>query len=198
MRLAALEKNILVYRALQMALFLFYAEDIKQQLILSVGPEVRKRGQAALKGGKLLKAIFRKLVAEHLLSESESTELQDLIEHRNQIAHHIYLLTGDIELPGRRYGFRQYLSLRYDYAALTRLKKWQDELWRRFEKKYWIVVSPNPLLFEAAEHAYQRELLLLKRRINHQIEIRRKKVADKSPNKALPATAIAPTVLTET
>jgi hypothetical protein len=175
-----------------MALFLFYAEDIKQQLVLAVGPEVRKRGKANLKGGKLLEAICQRLVGENLLSESESAELQDLIEHRNQIAHHIHLLTGDVELPGRRYGFQQYLNLRYDYAALTRLKKWQEVLWRRLEKKYWIVVSPSPLLFEAAEHAYQRELLSLKRRIDRQIEIRRKKVADKRPNKTLQATAAAP------
>jgi hypothetical protein len=182
MRLAALEKNILVYRALRMALFLFYAEDIKQQLVLAVGPEVQKRGKPDLKGGKLLKAIFRRLVGEKLLSESGSAELQDLIEHRNQIAHHIHLLTGDVELPGRRYGFQKYLNLRYDYAALTRLKKWQEELWRRLEKEYWIIASPNPLLFEAAEHAYQSELLSLKRRINRQVEVRRKKIIDRRPN----------------
>ena len=182
MRLPALEKNVLVYRSLQMALFLFYAEDIKQQIVLSVGPEVRKGGRASLKGGKLLEAIFQKLVAEQLLSESESAELQDLIEHRNQIAHHIHLLTGDVELPGRRYGFQQHLKLRYDYAALTRLEKWQKELWRRLEQKYWIVVSLNPLLFEAAEHTYKRELLSLKRRISRLIEVRRKEIADTKPN----------------
>jgi hypothetical protein len=184
MRLAALEKNVLVYRAIQMALFLFYAEDIKQQLILSVGPEVRKHKGAELKGGRFLKAIFRRLVGEQIMSKSESTELQELIEHRNQIAHHIHLLTGDVELPGRHYTFRHYLKLKYDYEALTRLKKWQEELWRRLEKKYWIVVSPNPLLFEAAEHAYQRELSSLKRRINRQIELRRKSITEKKPNKA--------------
>lgn len=193
MRLAALEKNVLVYRALQMALFLFYAEDIKQQLVLSVGPEVRKRERAELKGGKLLRAIFRMLVKEQLISSSESTELQELLEHRNHIAHHIHLLTGDVELPGRRCNFPHSFKLRYDYKALTRLKNWQKDLWRRLERKYWIVVSPNPLLFEAAEHAYQSELLSLKRRINRQIEIRRKRIGEKRPNKdALQATAAAP------
>lgn len=114
MRLAALEKNILIYRAIQMALFLFYAEDIKDQLKSSVafGPDIRKREQPGLRGGKLLKSIFRRLVAEQLLSQAESTELQDLLEHRNEIAHHIHLLTGDIELPGRRYGFQRHLNLR--------------------------------------------------------------------------------------
>ena len=33
MRLPALEKNILVYRALEMTLFLFYAEDARRQII---------------------------------------------------------------------------------------------------------------------------------------------------------------------
>jgi hypothetical protein len=182
MRLAALEKNILVYRALQMALFLFYAEDIRKQLVLSVGLEVRKGKGAQLKGGKLLKAIFLRLVGEKLISDPESAELQELIEHRNQIAHHIHLLTGDIEVPGRRYGFGRALKLRYDYEALTRVEKWQDELWRRVNKKYWLAVTSDSLLFEAAEHAYHRELSSLKRRIHHQIEGRKKSLARRGPN----------------
>ena len=175
-----------------MALFLFYAEDIKQQLVHSVEPEVRKRERAKLKGGKLLRAIFRILVKEQLISSSESTELQELLEHRNKIAHHIHLLTGDVEFPGRRYNFRHYFKLRYDYEALTRLKNWQEDLCRRLEKKYWIVVSPNSLLFEAAEYAYQSELLSLKRRINRQIEIRRKRIDEKKLNEALQATTGVP------
>jgi len=158
-----------------MALCLFYAEDIKDQLVVSVGREIRKRKGTQLKGGKLLEAIFERLVGEQLLTEEESTELKGLIDHRNQIAHQIHLLTGDIELPGRNYGFKQILKLRYDYAALRRLKKWHDDLEGRLERKYWTVLSLNPLLFEAAEYAYKRELQSLKQRIKNQIEFRKQR-----------------------
>jgi hypothetical protein len=178
MRLPAFEKNILIYRALQMALFLFYAEDIKRQLIGSVGRCVAKETKKSLKGGKLLKAIFQRLVSERTLTKAESTELQELIEHRNQIAHHIHRLTGDIEIPGSKHNFQRYIKLHYDYDALKRVKKWRDNLWRRLRTKYVLVLSIEPLLFEAAEHAYNGELKSLKQRINRQYESRRKKLIE--------------------
>ena len=180
MRLPALEKNILVYRALQMALFLFHAEDIRRQLIGSVGRDVLKGTKKSLKGGTLLKAIFQRLVSERALTEAESTELQELIEHRNQIAHHIHRLTGDIEIPGRKYNFQHYMKLQYDYDALKRVKRWRDILWRRLRANYVLVLSIDPLLFEAAEHAYEGELKSLKQRINRQYESRRRKILGKA------------------
>ena len=152
MRLPALEKNILVFRALQMALFLFYAEDLKRTLIGSVGAVIHEQ-KKDLKGGKLLTAILKRLISEDLLSQPESLELQNLLEHRNQIAHQIQRLTGDIEIPGRRYRFRHYLQLDYDYAALNRVKKWQQVIWTRLHRHYRLPLSLDPLLFEAAEKA---------------------------------------------
>jgi len=180
MRLPALEKNILVYRALQMALFLFHAEDIRRQLIDSVGRAVLKGTKKSLKGGTLLKAIFQRLVSERAVTEAESTELQELIEHRNQIAHHIYRLTGDIEIPGRTYNFGHYMKLQYDYDALKRVKKWRDILWRRLRTNYVLVLSFDSLLFEAAEQAYEGELKSLKQRIGRQYECRRRKILEKA------------------
>jgi hypothetical protein len=180
MRLPALEKNILVYRALQMALFLFHAEDIKRQLIGSVGRVVLKGSKNNLKGSTLLKAIFQRLESEQALTEAESTELQELIEHRNQIAHHIHRLTGDIEIPGRRYNFQNYMKLQYDYNALKRIKRWRNILWKRLRANYVLILSLDPLLFEAAEHAYERELKSLKQRIDRQYESRKRKILEKA------------------
>jgi hypothetical protein len=180
MHLPALEKNILVYRALQMALFLFHAEDIRRQLIGSVGRVVLKGTSKNLKGGPLLKAIFRRLVSEQALTEAESTELQELIEHRNQIAHHIHRLTGDIEIPDRKYNFQHYMKLQYDYNALKRVKRWRDILWKRLRANYTLILSLDPLLFEAAERAYEGELKSLKQRIDRQYESRKRKILEKA------------------
>lgn len=179
MRLPALEKNILVYRALQMALFLFYAENLRRHLINSVGRSTRQRGGVELKGAKLLEAIFQKLKEDQVLSSLESTELQELLEHRNQIAHHIHLLTGDIDFPGRLRSFRDFLKLKYDYKALDKMKKWDDMLVSRLAKKYVVTVSLDYALFEAAEHAYERELSSLRKRIDRQFKIRQKQIKKK-------------------
>jgi hypothetical protein len=174
MRLPALEKNILVYRGLQMILFLFYAEELRRQLVETVGPVARRHTNSPdMKGERLLKAIFSTLVRHQVVSRKECEELQQLLDHRNAIAHKIEHLMGDIEMPGRRYGFRSYLGLRYDHSALGRMKKWREELPSRFKSKYTIVVSMGGLLFEPAERAYETQLSILKRRIDKQFTKRK-------------------------
>ncbi len=174
MRLPALEKNILIYRALQMALFLFHAENLRRQLIGFVAPRVRNT-RPPLKGGKLLKRIFRELENRSLLTPVESAEVQSLLEHRDVIAHNIHLLTGDIQFPGGKYrDIATYLKLNYNYRALNRIKHWDDTIWTRLRGQFSQEVSWDPLLFEAAEHAYERELVTLRKRINRQNELRKR------------------------
>jgi len=177
-RLPALEKNILIYRALQMTLFLFYAEDLRRQIVESVGPLAIRNKTPELKGARLLKAIFRTLEDDRIISRVESIELQGLLEHRNKIAHEIQLLTGDIAIPGRAYRFRDHLPLKYDYAAVGKIKEWRKALDDRLPSKYVITLSFDGLLFEAAEYAYEKELSTLKRRIDRQFSVRRKQIQE--------------------
>lgn len=173
MRLPALEKNVLVYRALQMALFLFYSEALRRQLVCAVGSELNKAG-GALKGEKLLKRIFRELESSSLLTADESAEVQSLLQHRNTIAHQIHQLTGDIELPGRNYRFAAYLPRKYDYGALTKIKHWHNTLPDRLSKDYILTIGFESLEFEAAAYAYERELKTLRKRIDRQYAIRKR------------------------
>jgi hypothetical protein len=124
-------KNILVYRALEMALFLFYAEDASRHLIDLGRHLIPKKAARELKGGKLLRAIFDSLVSEGSISRAESEELQGLLEHRNTIAHEIHLLTGDIDVPGGGYQFRGLSRVKYDYTALTKVRKWHKAVYDR-------------------------------------------------------------------
>jgi len=109
-----------------MVLFLFYAEEVRRQLITSVGRTVNKhRAGTPLKGGPMLVAVFQALEDQGLLSRAESCELQDLKEHRNKIAHQIHTLLGDIEVPTRRLLIHRYLrGIGYDYSALGKVRAW--------------------------------------------------------------------------
>jgi hypothetical protein len=176
MRLPALEKNILVYRAIQMAQFLFYAESLRRRVVASVGRSVCQEEGHEIKGAKLLRKIFERLEREKSLSEAESAEIKDLLEHRNSIAHDIHRLAGDIEIPGRNYRFRDFLKLRYDYGVLEKMKRWHTLIAKRLAKKYILTVDFDSLLFEAAECAYDSELTTLRRRIDRLILVRKKRL----------------------
>ncbi len=175
-RLPALEKNILVYRALQMALFLFYSESVRKLLVDTVGARIRKKSGQELKGAKLMKAIFASLVHDTTLSEIERDELESLIDHRNTIAHDIYRLTGDIEIPGRRYGFAKHLGLSYDYEAVDRIMRWKSLMWERLARMHILPIGLDWPLFEAAEAAYLHELASLRKRIGKQYKDRKLKL----------------------
>lgn len=176
MRLPALEKNILIYRALQMTLFLFYAESIRRQIVDSVGSALGRRDEIGLKGSRLLKRIFLKLETEGTLSVTESRELQRLLEHRNVIAHEIHLLTGDISLPKRNYRLREFMKLKYDYDALVKIKGWQGKIEKVLGGRYILTISLDWVFFEAAEQAYERELTALRKRIDRLYAIRLRKL----------------------
>ena len=155
MRLPALEENILVYRAIQMAQFLFYAESLRRQVVASVGRSVCKDEDCEIKGARLLRKIFKRLEKEKALTVAESAEIQNLIEHRNVIAHHIHRLTGDIEIPGRNYRFRDYFKLRYDYDALAKIKRWHSLITERLYKKYILMLDVD-LLFSRRQTTRMR------------------------------------------
>ena len=139
-----------------MTLFLFYAESLRRQIVESVGRVVRHNTTPEPKGAKLLKAIFKKLENDQIISRPESEGIQELLEHRNRIAHEIHLLSGDIEIPGRGFRLGEYLRFKYDYAAVERIKKWSEELPDRLRSKYVLSLSFDRVVFEAAEHAYEK------------------------------------------
>lgn len=184
-KIKALEKNILLYRAIEMSLHLFYAEEIKRILVSSVGPRIKNEFEKDLKGGALLKAIFEKLCEQNLLSNKESSDLQDLIEHRNKIAHHIHDLTKDIRLNELRSPALGPHKCTYDYTALDKIRFWHKEIENRIGMEYILVMAMAHYEFYAAEHAYETELKRLRSRIDRQYCKRKLEIEkDETPNKA--------------
>jgi hypothetical protein len=176
MRLPALEKNILVYRSLEMTLFLFYSEDVRRRII-DVGRHLIPKARAeSLEGGKLLKAILDAVVAEGAISTAESEELQGLLEHRNTLAHEIHSLTADIDIPGRGYQFSGLSRVKYDYAALRKMQQWHGAVYERVPIRGEVTIFSDDLMFEAAERAYKVELAALRKRINRQMRVRKDQI----------------------
>jgi len=159
-----------------MTLFLFYAEDVRRR-VTDLGRHLIPGKQAReLKSGRLLRAILDALVGDGSISGAQSEELQGLMEHRNKIAHEIHLLTGDIEMPGRGYRFRELPRIRYDWTALSKIRKWQESIYDRIPIRGVVKLSTDGLLFEAAERAYEAELVALKKRIARQLLVRTRRI----------------------
>lgn len=179
-RLPALERNILKYRAFEMMLALYYAEELKRFLVSTVEAtdrwqsKLEKRSPRSKKVNHSIAADF--LFKEGCLSPEERAELKQLVDFRNQIAHELHMLTFDL---GRSTFVRQMLRLekpRYDYKLLDRLKFYRDELPDRLPSRFMFVMSFDSLFFEAAEQTYKLELRTLRKKINKQIAARKAKM----------------------
>jgi hypothetical protein len=176
-RLPALEKNILKFRAFEMMLSLFYAEELKQLLVgtLKVSehwrPDAKKRFK---KGTKFNYAMAAEVfVKEGQLSNDERAELKTLIDFRNDIAHELHMMTFDV---GRSKFTRNMLRIqkpKYEYGKLGRLKHYREVLPNRLSRKYGMEMNLDRFYFEAAEKTYGAELDILAKKINGQIALRK-------------------------
>jgi uncharacterized protein YutE (UPF0331/DUF86 family) len=121
-RLSAFEKNELKRRAIEMALILFYIEDLRDFVVSSIRSTDHIRTGADKERLPIgVKNLYKKawaiVVEAGVLTPEESIELQALIDYRNLVAHQIQELTGDI---GRNLFVRKGMgSSKYEHKALT-------------------------------------------------------------------------------
>jgi len=176
-RLPALERNILKFRAFEMMLSLFYAEEIKQLLASTLRisehwrPDAKKRFKKGTKFNYAMAAdVFLK---EGYLSADERAELKDLIEFRNDIAHELHMLTFDVGRSGFTRRMLRVQKPKYDHQKLERLKHYRKVLPDRLARHFGIELSFDDLYFEAAEKTYESELDVLARKIRRQIAARK-------------------------
>lgn len=180
-RLPALERNILKYRAFEMMLSLFYAEELKRFLISTVETNRKWNEEEEENPGKRLRAANYAVGAdvffnEGYLSKEERQEIKELIAFRNDIAHELHMLTFDV---GRSSFTRRSLRLgkmRYDYEKVHRLKFYRKELPRRIRQRLALSPSFNFIYFAEAERVYESELRLLDRKIRKQMMARKIKL----------------------
>lgn len=176
-QIRALERNIVTYRAIQMALVIFYAEQLQGIIVSSV--TATDRIKVALKAdGAMIrlpagtKNIFKKAckiwVSENLLSEKEVEEIKALIEYRNHVAHRMEQLTADVSthrwtLDVVKHGF---LKASYDYDAPSQMRSWISKLNERLSgTSLYRELTFDSVLFDTAEKAMMQELKSLDKKI---------------------------------
>ena len=185
-RLSALEKNILKYRALEMIMVLQAVEDLRKHVLATL--RTNKSVRRALDMEEVdfddlkPKTALKYLVQRKVLSESQGTEIANLIRYRNLIAHEIESLVGDIGSSSVTRDWRDFQNRigganfpRYDYSALKRIKFYKSHINTQMRSKYVISISLTPLLFDAAERAFEEELRRLRSKIERQLEKRKLK-----------------------
>lgn len=141
----------------------------KKKLSPEDAKKLRDTYETQRRQGKKLKAAFGYAVAVGIFTEVESTELQDLLEYRNDIAHRIHLLVSDVSRNYWAIDHAAYVPPMYKGDALEKLNAYRKSLWGRARAKLTLSVSMNSVLFEFAEKTFERDLMRLDRLIKMQI-----------------------------
>lgn len=182
-QLPALERNILKYRAYEMAMILFYVEDLKNFVIDSIQSTdkilgLRGNSKPRIPSGAKNKCemAWAVLVVDGIISEEESKEIQRLIDYRNDIAHRIHELTCDLSREPFARDYAAFRKSRYDYEAVKILRQFREKISHGIQGRYIMPLSFDELLFEYAEKTYQEELKRLDRKIMRQMEVRKEEI----------------------
>lgn len=183
MKLPALEKNILKYRAIEMTLILFYAEDFKRLIIDSLDITESISGKERFKktDKNPLKKALNIFVQDNILTETEINEITKLIDYRNDIAHRLEQLTKDVIHPKKQQYYNLCIQPKYNYDISQKFQFYRKKILQNFQDKGYItLLSLNKNHFENAELTYKEELERLHKRIINQMEKRIEKYAIQS------------------
>lgn len=177
-RPSALERNILRYRAAEVTLYLFFAEDVRDFLLTNIYPKAVKHQQtspgdtvaaADRKKAKKLATAMAYAVAIEMFNAEEAADIKSLLDYRNDIAHRIHLVMSDISRSYWNSDHIAYSAPTYKGDALDRLRAYRNSLWDRAGKRMILTLSMDGVLFETAERVFEEELKRLDKLIVRQI-----------------------------
>lgn len=175
--LPALEKNILKYRALEMVIILFYAQEIKRLVksTIETSNDFRKHiGEEDRP--ELPKKMDDFLLSQEILEKAEVEELRALLGYRNDIGHRVQNLTCDLNRDNYTHWLTKSKGIDYDYQARQKIKAYYEKIREALGRKFVMSLTPDTLLFEAAERAYEEELKRLDKKIRKQLQIRKDEI----------------------
>ena len=176
-RLPALERNILKYRALQMILVMFYCEHLKRkmQAVAQTNAKFRRiltpnaKTSGRSEGKRLSQKESMKFLQElKFIHKSEESEIIELIDFRNMIAHEIHKVVSDVagNSLARQFSIEDEA---YRYDAVARLKYYIDLLESRIQQDHHVsVLSFDSVEFGPTEKTYEQELEKLRHTIDRQ------------------------------
>jgi len=188
--LPALERNILKYRAFEMMLTLFYAEELKQFLVGTMKATDHFRDSSKKwfpKGVPHYRAIVERLAKEGYLTDAQRDEIIKIVDYRNNIAHELQQLTFDVSRSTYVRSMRQIVKPKYDYDMLDRAKYYRRFLPDKALRRGFVSeLSMNASWFRSAEQTYERELKILAKKIIGQQDARKAKMGKLQKELELP------------
>src|ERR1700722_5003095 len=178
-RLPALERNVIKLRALEMLLVLFYAEELKRDVLdciqatdelMSRLPNDNLASVRVSRGEKNpIDKALKALVADRAITPTEKEEIIKLIDYRNTVAHQMHNLLVDIspERVAREIiKFHPGRLPKYDYNAVERLQHFHSVLDGLHRTHGYVrTLDYNKLLFRSAEKIFLSEIKRLKLKI---------------------------------
>ena len=178
-RLPALERNILKYRAFEMMLTLYYAEEIKQFLVgtMKATDHFREPSKKRFpKGVPNYRAVVEKICKEGHITAVQRDEIITVVDYRNDIAHELHKMTFDVSRSTFVRSIRDFEKPRYDYDMLHRAKFYRRFLPDKALRHFVSELSFGSLWFKSAEQTYERELQVLAKKIVSQENARKAKL----------------------
>jgi len=182
-KLPALERHLLKLRALEMVLVIFYAEELKRKVIGMVqctDAWLERPERVLSKTPKKVEKALSALVADGAITTAEKSEIVELIDYRNSIAHDIHDLFAD--LSQESFAREAVVTLpdkfkRYDYNAVERLQVLYKKL-DASDNLYMTEFTLNRVFFGVAERVFLAEIKNLRHKIVRLAKIRKTKIVD--------------------
>lgn len=189
-QLPALEQSILKLRAMQIMLVLFYAEEVRREVLdlVRTTDDLGRRlandnkwKERVPKGVKnpLDKALSA-LVTDRAITAAEKRDIVALIDYRNVVAHQMHNLFVDISTERIAREMIAYLPDRlpkYDFEAVKRLQHFLKKLRGLYITHHYVSsLRYDDLLFQSAERTFLAEIKRLDHKIARLIQIRRRQI----------------------
>ncbi|MCX9457491.1 hypothetical protein GOU96_17460 [Vibrio sp. R-1] len=163
-----LEALILKYRTNEMMRLIFHIEDLRKYLIGSMKASnyfINETDERYFDTkAKVMPQIWTRLLSDGILSADEITDLKNIIDIRNTIAHEVYKFTQDLKLEFKDYAKHEHFKLQYDYTALERLLCYKNKIQQRWNDIS--EVSMRSFHFSFADSYYEQENCRLSKRID--------------------------------
>jgi hypothetical protein len=179
-RLPALERNLLRLRAVQMIMVLFYAEELKRDVLDTIqSTDSLGKVQRIPPGSKNpVDLALKVLVADAAITSAEKDEIVKLIDYRNAIGHQLHNLLADL---GADKAVRWMLNHtasnpkipKYRYDVLPRLRHFRKKIDGLYRSHHYVrSINANQLLFSLAERSFLDDIKRLDQRIQSLIQER--------------------------
>lgn len=171
-RPSALERNVLRYRAIEATLYLFYAEDLRRFMLGNVYRLCQTDtpvGGKPKNEGKKLEQAFTHAIKIGFMTPAEATEIQHLIDYRNDIAHRIHAVLADVSNSYIAIDYSPLARAQYKENAFEKLRRWRITINDRSMQLPAITCSFDGLIFEFSRRIYEQDLSRLERLIDKQI-----------------------------